>query len=270
MYLLAPPLTVTDIKIGIQTRSLRQPLRKALQTAARLGADGVEIDARSELIPAELSQTGLRQFRKLLDDYRLKLSAVAFPTRRGYEVPDDLERRVLATQATMNMAYELGANVVVNRVGRIPTSADDPSFTRLAEALTALAAHGERVGARLAAIPGGESPADLARLLAALPDGAIGVDFHPVALIQGGHSTAEALDELGRYVLHVHACDAVRDSAAARAIEVDLGRGMADVPALIGQLTAQFGYRGWVTIERRDAADPVTSIGDAVAFLRSL
>ena len=63
-----PATFVTNVRIGIQTRSLRQPLRQALVTAARLGADGVEIDARNEVVPAEMSATGMRQFRKLLDD----------------------------------------------------------------------------------------------------------------------------------------------------------------------------------------------------------
>ena len=57
---------VSNLKIGIQTRSLRQPLKKALQTAARLGADGVEVDLRTELPMAELSHTSIRQFRKQL------------------------------------------------------------------------------------------------------------------------------------------------------------------------------------------------------------
>jgi sugar phosphate isomerase/epimerase len=70
-------------------------------------------------------------------------------------------------------------------------------------------------------------------------------------------------------VLHVHACDAVRDLGQGRAIDVELGRGSADLPALLGQL-AEFNYSGWVTIERREAADPVAEIGNAVAYLRSL
>ena len=70
-------------------------------------------------------------------------------------------------------------------------------------------------------------------------------------------------------VLHVHACDAVRDLGERQAIDVELGRGSADLPALLGQLS-EYNYAGWVTVERRDAADPVAEIGNAVAYLRSL
>ena len=76
---LLPATIVSYVKIGIQTRSLNQPLKQALQTAVRLGAEGVEIDARTELPPSELSQTGLRQFLKMLEDLRLRVAAVAFP-----------------------------------------------------------------------------------------------------------------------------------------------------------------------------------------------
>ena len=258
-----------SVKIGIQTRSLRQPLRQALVTAAQLGADGVEIDARSELPPAQLSHTGIRQFRKLLDDLRLRVSAVSFPTRRGYDTLEDLERRVLATQAAMRLAHDLGASVVVNRVGSVPDDEQDSRFGRLVEVLRGLGAFGERVGARLAAQTGSECGTVLAKLLAALPDQSVGVDLHPAALIHHGHDPAEALAALGRHVLHVHACDAVHDLTRGRAHHVELGRGTADLPNLLGRLE-EFNYRGWVTIERHDAADPVGEIGNAVAYLRSL
>lgn len=258
-----------DLKIGIQTRSLRQPLRQALVTAARLGADGVEIDARNELPPAGMSRTGIREFRKLLDDLGLRVSAVAFPTRHGYDVADDLERRVLATQAAMQFAHDLGAGVVINRIGLVPEDAADQRFGRLVEVLTALGAYGARVGARLAAQTATESVAQLARLMAALPEETVGVDLDPCALIQHGFSPQDAASALGQYVVHVHACDAVGDPSGGHAVEVELGRGSANMPTLLGQL-AQFDYRGWVTVERQNASDPVTEIGDAVAFLRSL
>src|SRR5215212_5160977 len=126
------------VKIGIQTRSLRQPLRQALITASRLGATGVEIDARHELRPSDLSRTGLREFHKLMSDLNLRVSAVAFPTRRGYDDSDELERRVLATQEAMRFAADLQADVVINDIGHIAQKTDDPSFQRMIEALTAI------------------------------------------------------------------------------------------------------------------------------------
>lgn len=257
------------LKIGIQTRSLRLPLRRAIDAAAQLGADGVEIDARSELPPGELSQTGVRQFRKLLADLGLAVSVVSFITRRGYDDQNELERRVLATQAAMKFAHTLGANVVINRVGRVPDDEDDPRFTALVEVCAGLGAYGDRVGARLAAQTGGESGPQLARLLAAIPDQTVGVDLHPGGLIHHGHDPAEAVAVLGRHVLHVHACDAVRDLARGQAIDVELGRGAADLPALLGQLE-EFNYRGWTTIECPTSTDPVAEMANAVSFLRSL
>jgi sugar phosphate isomerase/epimerase len=229
---------------------------------------GIEIDARHELPPNELSQTGRRQFQKLLGDLGLSVAAVSFPTRRGYDDPNDLERRVMATQGAMKFAQSLGAGVVVNRVGHVPDDENDPQFVRLVEVLSGLGAYGERVGARLAAQTGSQSGEDLARLLAALPEQTVGVDFHPSGLIHHGHSPVEAVAALGRDIIHVHACDAVRDFARGQVIDVEIGRGAADLPALLGQLE-EFNYRGWVTIECA-TSEPMVEAENAVAFLRSL
>jgi sugar phosphate isomerase/epimerase len=168
----------------------------------------------------------------------------------------------------MRFATRLRTDVVVNRVGQIPSSADDPRFVRIVEALTAIGVFGERIGARLAVQTGSDAPQHLARLIATLPEHTVGVDLHPSALIAAGHSPLEAVEVLGPHVLHVHACDAVRDSGAGRTTTVELGRGTADFPELIGRLAA-FDYRGWVTIEA-GGADRITQIENAVAYLRSL
>jgi sugar phosphate isomerase/epimerase len=257
------------VKIGIQTRSLRQPLRQALVTASRLGATGVEIDARHELRPSELSRTGLREFLKLLGDLNLRVSAVAFPTRRGYDDPDDLERRVMATHEAMRFAADLRADVVINDIGRIAEKSEDPSFQRMIEALTAIAAFGERAGVRLAAQTTHVSPQDLARVMASLPAHSTGIDLHPSGLIDAGHSPLEAIETLGPHVLHIHACDAVRDPATRRTTEVELGRGSADFPDILG-LLSEFNYRGWATIERHESPNPIPEIENAVAYLQQL
>jgi sugar phosphate isomerase/epimerase len=248
---------------------LRQPLRQALVTASQLGAAGVEIDARSEVRPLDVSRTGLRDFHKLLADQGLRVSAVAFPTRRSYDDVEDLERRVLATQDAMRFAADLRTDVIILRPGRIPAETESTALSRIVESLTALGMFGQRIGVRPALQTADVNPNDLLRLINALPEHSVGVDLHPTGLIMAAHSPQEAVEILGPHVLHVHACDAVRDIASRQGLEVELGRGAADIPELLGRLT-EFDYRGWVTIERRDSPNPIEEIENAVQYLKSL
>jgi sugar phosphate isomerase/epimerase len=245
------------------------PLKQGLHTAARLGATAVEIDARGEIKPGELSATGLRHLRKMLEDLNLRVSAVGFATRRGYNVLDDLDRRVEGTKQALRFAFELGATVVVNSVGRVPTEPQGPDWDTLVAVLTEIGRFAERAGARLAARTGSESGETLAALIAALPEGALAVDLDPGGLIVNGFSTPDAVAALGRHIAHVHARDAVRDLARGRGLEVALGRGSVDFTALFGALE-EHGYRGYVTIERTSSDDPAREYGDAVEYLRSL
>lgn len=258
-----------QVKIGIQLASLRLPFKKALATAARLGAQAVEIDARGEIKPQDLTRSATRQVRKMLDDLNLRVCAVAFRTRHGYNVAENLEARLDATKQAMQMAYELGAPVVVNQVGRIPSEPVGPAWELLLQSLADLGRHGQHVGALLAAETGSESGADLARLIAALPPGSLGVNFDPGNLIVNNFSAADALAALGQHVLHVHAKDGVRDLAQGRGVEVPLGRGSVDFASLLAVLE-EHQYRGYFTIERENADDPVFEIGQAVEYLRNL
>ncbi len=230
-----------ELKIAIETLSLRQPFKKALQTASQLGAAAVEIDVRNELRMDEFSRTALRQLRKMLDDLNLKVSAVNFPTRGGYDESRDLDRRLTATRSAMKFAYEVGARVVVNQIGQIPTDPPDPQGNLpqgnlLIESLTNLSAYGQRVGAFFAVRTGNGPAEHLARLIDHLPEESLGVSLDPRALIVQGETLQDAISILGRRILHVHANDAVRDLSLGRAIEVTLGRGSADFPALLGAL----------------------------------
>jgi len=257
-----------QLRVGIHLVSLRLPLGKGIALAAKLGADAVEIDARRQLKPSELSQTALRQLKKMLDDYRLRVCAISFRTRRGYDVSDELDARVDGTKAAMGMAAALGATVVVNHVGQIPAEPKGNEWNLLLQVLTDLGRHGHHVGAFLVAQTGVTSGEDLERLIAALPEGTMGVDLDPGQLVVNGHSPIDAALRLGRHVMHVRATDAAREAGRSRGLEVPLGRGSVDFAALLGGLEER-GYRGYFTIER-ETANPEQEIGQAVKFLRSL
>lgn len=257
------------LKIAIQTACLGLPLRAALEQAKRLGATGVEIDARTELDIREMSRTGIRQIRKWLEDLELKVVALSFITRRGYNVTDELDRRVDATQQVMSIAQQLGASWVINQVGLVPDDVNDPEFTLLVEVLRDLGTAGQRHGAILCAETGSESGPALKKLYDALPSGSIGIALDPGNLVVNGHSVDDAITALGSEICHVHVHDGVRDRAAGRGMEVTLGRGSVDWPGVFGALEER-NYRGWFSLERRGARAAIDEIGDGVRFLKSM
>ncbi len=257
------------LKIGIQIASLGLPLKQAVPLVAKWGVQAIELDARRGFTAEEASQTALRQLRKMLADHRLRVSAVSYATRRGYDTAEDLERRVDGTKWAMKLAGALGSPVVVNRVGEIPEKPEGPAWDLLLQVLHDLGRHGHHLGAMLVAETGADEPAALKRLLDALPVGSLGVDLNPGNLLVHGHAPLDAVEQLGQHLLHVHATDGVSDRSRGRGQRVPVGRGMADWPALLGALEEQ-DYRGDFTIEGRDAGDPAYELEAAVKYLRNL
>ncbi len=256
-------------RIAAQTACFAQSIKKALHTAARLECDGVQIDARQELRPTELSETGLRQLRKILNDLNLRVGSLAFPTRRGYANPDDLQQRLEATLAAMQLASKLQARILIINLGNLPNEESPVERATLVDALTSLASHGNRLGVCLAAQATATSPQALVEFVESLPEGTLALDLHPARLIAQGESPAEFVAEAGRHIAHVHATDGVHDLASGHGVEVELGRGTADFPELLGMLE-EFAYRDWLTIERRASRQPLKDIGNAVQYLRAL
>lgn len=257
-----------ELRKAVSLESLRLPFRAALEAAAGIGAGAVEINARTMLRPQELSRTGVRQIRKWLEDFRLKVAAISYPTRRSLGDPNDLDRRLDGVRAAMDLAHDLGCRVVSNQMGRIPE--EDERRGTLVAALSDLAAHSLRAGAWLAVRTGADSGERLEELLKQLPHEAVGVDFDPAELILYGHSPTEAMRALAARVTHFRARDGVRDLALGRGVEVQLGRGSVDFPQLLALLEEQ-GYQGYLTVERRETSgNALAECGQALEFLDNL
>lgn len=188
----------------------------------------------------------------MLDDLNLKVSSLRFPTRRGFDNPNDLDRRVDATKDAMLLAYRLGAPVLVNAIGSIPESQDDPRYAILQQVLDDLGRHGTRVGAFFAAETGTESGPELAKLLDCCQEGHLAVALNPGQLIINRFPVAEAITALRDRIGLVCAVDGVIDLAAGRGISVPLGQGIADFPQLIGMLE-ETQFRGRYVVGRSDS-----------------
>ena len=258
---------MAEINLAVRLSALKMPFRRAIHAAAKLGASSIEIDARQEIHPAQISETGLRQLRKLLEDLNLRVSSLRFQTRRGYDQVEDLDRRVDATKETMKLAYRLGTSVVVNAIGHVPREQSDPRWVTLQQVMNDLGRYGAKVGAFLCAETGSEDGKTLSELLNSQEDAFVGVAFNPGQLVINRFSAAEAMDELKDRIQIVYAVDGVLDLAAGRGVATPLGLGSVDFPELLGKLEDQH-YRGRFVVGRPDSNQE--EIAQAIQYLREL
>jgi sugar phosphate isomerase/epimerase len=256
-------------RLSVPATALDRDLRRALRLARDLGFGGVELDARHGLDPAAVSQTGLRQIRKWLGDEGLVVSGIAFPTRSGYGDPDRLEARITATKAALKLAHDLGAGVVTNHIGEIPVDSESAEWRLLVDVLADIGTWSQHVGGTLCAEAGRAAPADLQRLIAALPEGSLSCDVVTGSLLVHGHDPSAAVATLGPHVRAVHATDAVAGPFAGRGRAVILGTGQVEFAGVFAALEER-GYRGWVTLEPVEPREAQAELADAVRFLRAM
>jgi sugar phosphate isomerase/epimerase len=256
-------------RLTAATGPLARDLRTALRRARDLGLRGVELDARGTLDAEQLTQTGLRQLRKWLGDEGVVVSAVSFRTRGGYADADRLEGRIAATKAALEVAHTVGAGVVLNHVGEIPADDTSPQWRLLVDVLSDIGSWGQRVGALLCAEAGRAAPADLARLIAALPEGSLACDLVTGALHVHGHDPVAAVELLGGHIASMHATDAVAGPFAGRGRAVILGTGEVDFAAVFATLEER-GYHGWIGLEPVEDRGAPAELAAAISFLRAL
>jgi sugar phosphate isomerase/epimerase len=255
------------LKIGIRLESLGLPLRRALQEAERFGVAGVQVDAVGDLSPNTLSQTGRREFRRLLHAHTLELTALGCPLRRGLDTAQDQQPRIEHLRKVMGLSFDLGPRLVIVQAGHIPEDAADPRAALLTESLTALGQHGDRTGTTLALETGLESGALVRQFLDRFDTGGLGVNFDPANLLMHGFDPYESARALQGKIVHAHAKDARAASASRAAQEVPVGHGDIEWMQLLGVLE-EVEHRDWLVIEQETGDNRLADVAASVRFLR--
>lgn len=256
-----------NLRIAVATASFRQPIRAAINTAARCGADGVQFDARYELKPGELGQTGRRQLLYELGERDLQVASLTFPLRRSLIDPEQIDERITAVRKSMELASQLQTRVLTCAVGRIAES-DSDEYRQLRTVLGDLARYGNHVGTTLSLTPVGDAPQRLVTLLGAIHEGPLGVDFDPAACVLARQEPASVLRELHGCVSHIQVRDALRNVDGVGR-EAAVGRGEVDWDLILA-LVDEMNYGGWLTVRRTEGEDPAGDCARAVAFLNNV
>ena len=256
------------LRRAVACHCLPQPIRRAIDAADELGATGIQFNARQELRPTDLSDSGRRQLWHDLQAEGLTISSLAFPTRRGLYDPEQLEARISGLKQTLEFAYQLHVPIVVARVGAIPADKDSEEYKLLVNVLSDVARHSNRVGTTLAITPTRDSAADLKELISQVTEGLVGINFDPAVFAMCGRDAVAAFRELHKHVLHITARDGVRDIDGSGQ-EVVFGRGDVDWPELIA-LLGEADYRGWLTVDRTGSDNATRDVGRALTYLKNV
>jgi len=256
------------LRLGVRAELVASSARVAIRRAASLGFGAVQLTARGELHPDELSHTGRRDLRHYLAAHGLSLSGWFYPMRYGLGEQIELERRLDELRKTLQMAFETGAGCVVTAIGRIPSDAEHPARQLLQEVVADLGAYADHVGAVLAVETGTEPGEVLAEFLAALDCGSVRVNFDPAALRIKGYDPLAAFEALVEFIVHCHAWDATIDAASETGQVVALGKGIVPWPE-IQRLLQEAAYQGWVIVDQLPSSGP-TAAEAALQYLRSI
>ncbi|SIO06398.1 Sugar phosphate isomerase/epimerase [Singulisphaera sp. GP187] len=235
-----------------------RPIREQIREAATLGAKGVVLDAVGDLAPERLSETGRRDLRQMLRSVELSLVAVGLPTRRPFDTTDQLEDRLRRAEGAFAMAFELGARLVLARMGELPPETDATRRETWIGALRELSRRADHRGIRFTVETGTEPGAALRPILDGLDTIGVAASIDPASLLVRGFDPMETTRALGPWVAHAYLNDA---ASAGTNVTVFRSRGdgfppnSLDWEEYLGGFE-EINYRGFLTIWPDPAYEP--------------
>jgi sugar phosphate isomerase/epimerase len=248
-----------------------EPVREQIHQAARLGAKGVVLDAIGDFAPQRLGETGRREVRHILSTVELALIAVSLPTRRPFDTTEQLDDRIRRADAAFAMAYDLGTNLVLARVGAVPPQDDAARHMVFTNAVRELGQRADHRGVRLAIETGAEPGETLRSFLETQGVPTLGASIDPASLLPAGIDPPRSVVELASWVAHAYANDATGATGAAAVNPRGFGfpPGALDWEEYLGALE-EVGYHGFLTVwppPGRPAAATFTAIAERLKLL---
>lgn len=222
-------------------------LRDAVRAIAMWGLGGALFEAVGPLAPRELSRTGRREIRALLNSGAIMLDGVALPTRRSIGEIEQWDDRLSRMKTAMEMAYELGTRRVCLAPGAVP--ADEPRKILFQDHLRQLADSAEKSGVTLSCETGLEPSAPLVDTIRAIAHPSLGLSLDPGRLVASGQDVVAVAESAHDLIGIVYTTDPEFQGLglARRGLAVDWDR--------LRETLEEIGYRGRLTIWPDASAD---------------
>lgn len=121
--------------IGVIIDSFRTDIPTAVKKAAKVGAQGIQVYATSgEMSPEELVGSKRADFRKLVEDNGLVISALCGDLGGGFGNKEENPWRVEKSKRIIELAKELGTDIVTTHIGVVPEDSSHERYKIMQEA----------------------------------------------------------------------------------------------------------------------------------------
>lgn len=272
--------------IGVIIESFRTDTRSAIEAAAKLGAQGIQMySSRGENTPENLTPAKRRELLDIVKSNGLRFSALCGDLGKGFGHRELNPELIEKSKRILDLAKELETDIVTTHIGVVP---EDPSVDRygiMQEACFELSRYADSIGSHFAIETGPETSLVLKSFLDGLHSTGVAVNLDPANLVMVvGDDPVQAVHNLKDYIVHTHAKDGIMVNRTKPEFiyrvtpmpedikgieffrEVPLGEGGVDFKAYLSALE-EIGYRGFLTIEREAGDDPAKDIRTAMDHL---
>ncbi len=279
-------------KIGVIVDSFNLDLRRGIEKAREVGAEGVQMYAVSgEMDPDNLCVQSRKSLKSFINSNDLVVSAVCGDLGgHGFTNKEDNKWKIDKSKHIMDLAKDLETDIVTTHIGVIPEEDSSETYKIMQDACQELGEYADKVGGFFAIETGPENASLLRSFLDSLHTNGIAVNYDPANLVMvTGDDPVEGVYKLEGYIVHTHAKDGIMkkqgdpkeiyDFFAEGGIgdlrledffeETPLGDGAVDFPSYIHALR-DIGYDGYYTIEREVGDNPEEDIKKAVKYLKRL
>ncbi|MBE3582702.1 MAG: sugar phosphate isomerase/epimerase [Limnochordaceae bacterium] len=275
--------------LSVMLSNLRLPPAEALQVAAELGLQGVQLSLGSgPWSPEEMDHDARQTWKERIHELGLVVTAVSsgFPSL-PYDDLAQLDRTLARARQVVEVAADFGAKVWTSHIGIVPENPADPKRQTMVRVIRQVVDIAYRQGVFFAIETGPEPPSVLRSFIEQVAHPGLRVNYDPANLIiwpallakEHGrrydereaierYTPTEGVEALAPYIAHVHAKDAYVKSGGEYQ-ECLLGEGWVRWPRFL-ELLRHCGFGGYMAIEREYETDRVAAVRQAVDFLRRL
>lgn len=269
------------MKLGVLTH-LRDDPDAAIAKVRALGLDNCQVWLRAD---GALTDENLRALDASRKRYGIEITGLWIklpgpsewnftegPTTIGLIPRRWRKQRVRALKESADFAAALKVPLIATHCGFIPENPKDPLYAELIAAVRIVVAHCRRRNVNFCFETGQETPVVLLRCIEDLGNKGVGINLDCANFIGYGKANpVDALDVIGRYVVGVHAKDAVPPpNGRELGHETPIGKGHVDFRAFLAKLK-KIGYRGTITIEREvKGPQQIRDLRKSIIYLKPL